>query len=342
MTTESDPRLIPPFDHLFHQPDANTLRRFERWRRAFGSNANGDPLPDGVRTIMDQATIMMFDAGCYEMVLEGRRRTPTTKQGWLRLHHPTHNLLDRCFHEAQVLAIRRLNDTGRFDDHKKGVYSLSGLLKSMLDHRVLLTRENLCAVNGHALDSRALEVAEHQYVRDMVARTGGSYNVPTAVSRGRCLPFHDLIDGWTETSPEARDAQDTVSEAFLLGLQTRLESVKPLCRSVDQFIAHASSEASAMHEAGVLPDHAFEGLEDAREVIWRILGIVHWMLNGVSRWHALPLTKFNLNLHADAPLAAPGDGEPISRAYGQMMEHTKKWLRTPASWALAPMDTPGA
>jgi hypothetical protein len=94
---------------------------------------------------------MIWNAAAFRMINEARRHAPQNQHGAPCVNALLHALLDRCFFESQMLAVRRqLDDDGLRG--KRGVFSLRSLLDDLSEHRAILTRKNFFASVRSVMD----------------------------------------------------------------------------------------------------------------------------------------------------------------------------------------------
>lgn len=354
----SDPRLNPP------TIDAPAKDRFDLWLSALRRDIN-DPPPDRVQTIGDQILLMMWDAACFEMVLEGRECARKDERGRLCVHAPTHRLLDRLFIRQQMLAFRRLIDRpnaskpARRFVSGRSVYSLVELLDDMIEHRELLSRSNLCALHGYLLDT----AAAHEAFRDcLLDRYGDPERDGETSECGEIwagIPLPDLSDAFHQAFDKIvdprelgreRSTNDLIAADVLVGLRDHIvpgpgdvdHLFSRIKRHVDKFIAHASSPASIADLPEDKNSLLTSEISDARDVICRVYTVVYGLLTTSEHYSLLPMPRDDVAKHCEGPIAPADHADRLRDRWKRFDEHAKKLASTRIEWLLEELRSDGS
>lgn len=124
-------------------------------------------------SVCKQLYQMIWNAAAYRIVNEARRLAPLAKEGGVQLNGMMHRLIDSCFWDSQVLAVRRLMDIYPIEEQEskkrdKSVFSLTGLLEDMEHHVHFLTRGNILAAEGLEYDADAVRRKEDAYCCEQI------------------------------------------------------------------------------------------------------------------------------------------------------------------------------
>ena len=152
-----------------------------------------------------------------------------------------------------MVSIRRQVD-GYGLEGKNSVYSLTGLLKDIREHRDLLTRESIFEVEDLEYDVESIRRAEEEYGRGQVEKGERGCHFPSSLNSQRLERRHQDVDHLAGVEPAARTPEDTIQDEVFTNL---LAMLKDPCHKVkdhvDKFIAHA---ATPEDRAGVRADEA--------------------------------------------------------------------------------------
>jgi len=133
--------------------DTTTFRNFASRRALWIECLSGKDR----NSIIQQTYRMIWDAAAFRVVNEARKIASADVETGLKVSGLLHGLLDRSFFAAQMSAIRRITDPSSPFEGKKGVWSLTALLKDMATHTHLFTREHLLEASGHVYDYIEIE-----------------------------------------------------------------------------------------------------------------------------------------------------------------------------------------
>ncbi len=96
-------------------------------------------------SVWQQVLGIAWDVAVYRIAMRAVELAPVAPEGGHELNGMILDLLNRSFHESQLVRIRRLTEfSGHgLDGGDRAVYSLAALLKDMEDHCELMTPENI-------------------------------------------------------------------------------------------------------------------------------------------------------------------------------------------------------
>lgn len=225
---------------------------------------------DDPHSIFQQIYRMIWDAAAFRVINEALRIAPPAKDGKdgaVQRNGMVYGLLDKCFFESQMLAIRRLTDTYPItgDCRNRDVFSLTSLLRDMQKHAHLITRENVFAA-----ENLEYEVQAHF--------------VPKELDWERLKLRHEDIDFLSGVTAERRKRVDPVRTEVLGRLEHKVEKAcNSIHSEVDKFVAHAATPSSRQgfdrDKVGITLGHIWQ----AHEVICTVANFIDiYMLTGTS------------------------------------------------------------
>jgi hypothetical protein len=92
-------------------------------------------------SIFQQITLMVWDTAIFRIIIEGRQLQIKKNLEDPEVNGALHSFIDRNYFQTQSSFIRRLIDNSYELTGKKGVYSISALIKDIRSYRAELTRE---------------------------------------------------------------------------------------------------------------------------------------------------------------------------------------------------------
>lgn len=281
-------------------------------------------------SIVRQIAAMVWNAAAFRIVNEARRIAPSAEQGGVQLNGLMHTLIDDCFFESQMLAIRRLTDsypiTG--DPRRRDVFSLTSLLRDMEENAHLITRSNLFAAEGLEYDLELLRQKERDYHLASMAAGERAYFLPGSVDSLRSQRRHEEVDFLAGVAETQRTRGDSVRRGLLTHLRNKLLKACEQIRSrVDKFVAHAASPASRQRanaeDVAVTLNHIWE----AHKVIAQIANFLDvYVLTGTSHGF-LATPQYDQFAYIDRPLVASGAVAHLGSLWEEYDKETKQWSR---------------
>jgi len=287
--------------------------------------SGGDP-----HAIRRQLTAMTWDAAAYRVVNEARRLAPPAEDGGVELNGLMHRLIDKCFFESQMLAIRRLTDVYNLKG-KKSVYALTALLKDMEENTSLITRAHIFAAEGLAYDDKAV-YDDLQQCRAERTMGGEKFWVePNVLAWGQSARRHEQIDRLAGTSEQSRSPGDCVSSDVFVRLQKKLgDATSEVKKCVDKFVAHAATLESRsyarMQDIGLTLNHLWE----AHKSLCQVTHFVSVVLLGDSMGPPLPTPQYDQFAYIDRPLVTTEKVAFLEEEWRKYSKETQEW----PSWGL--------
>ena len=277
--------------------------------------------------ILPQIYTMVWQAASFRVIAEARSLAPHLPRGGVALPGLLHHLLDVCFFQAQLLAIRRQTDKAGLSG-KRGVYSLMSLLQDIQDHRNLLTRENMLGAEG------LLYVCDYDTLHEMDTRDFQRYTPDTAEwfsldaysvaepSQQR----HRELDDLCGVHADSRSPEDTVQDTVLEGLQDALVTpTRKLAVYVDKFLAHAATPESRADNSEEDLTILVAELWAAHAAICRVTQTVSTLLLNDAGLGFLAIERGDEFMHFDQPLAQSDDIPRLRAAWSAYETETQNW-----------------
>jgi hypothetical protein len=307
--------------------DSNTLEQFRARRELWINCVSGSDR----HSIMNQIGDMVWNTAAFRVINEARGLAPPAEEGGVQLNGLVHRLINDCFLDGQMLAIRRLTDNYPITGHprKRDVFSLTSLLEDMRDHAHLMTRTNIFAAEGLEYDSGHIRDRCDDYARQRRQEGEKAIMIPPELAWHRLEKRHEQIDFFAGVSAEHRSPHDSVRPVVMTRLKEKTvaacESIHDL---VDKFLAHAASPESRQ---AVDPDNFKITLNDlylAHEAICKVATFVSIYLLGGSSFGGLATPQYDHLAYIDRPLIA-GDGiaalQEVWRKYGREVRDWGNW-----------------
>lgn len=287
-------------------------------------------------TIHRQVLTMIWNAAAFRVVNEARRLAPKEDDGALQANGLMHQLLDHCFFESQLIAVRRLLDGEKMaGDH--GVYSLRSLIRDMRKNRHLLTRGNMFAAASLPTDLNAVSRAADAEIRRMVSTKPGEAFYLQTVDPGRVAELHRVCDQLCGISdPKRRALNDQVSDAVFVGLARKLDSLAPVITAVNKLVAHAATIHSRSSVNPAELTVTFGQLWRAHETICRCCHFIDCYLLRHNTMQFLAMPSYNVLTYMEIPLAVDAVKPELEKVWQEYEAETGTWTDASADWATAP------
>jgi len=279
---------------------------------------------DDPNSINNQVTNMIWDAGAYRMVNEARSHAERNEQGDLKQNGMVHCLLDKCFFESQMAAVRRQMDTYGLTG-ERGTYSLNDLLDDMIRNMSLLTRGNYFTAEKRKWDTKLVREMRERWRLERVGK--GAVEVPEECDFVLDEERHQIMDMLCDVPPDQRSAEDTVREEVLQNLKSRLNKECDLIKKqVNQYLAHCATPESrrrpGQEEAKATIGHMWE----AHKVICEVMNFVSiYLLTGNVAYQFLPISPFDPLKYFDEPLIPSVSMPEIREAWKNYRSEIESW-----------------
>ena len=235
-----------------------------------------------------------------------------------------HGLINDCFWDSTIAAVRRLADVGLIAvpqpkdnkaDHKnnavkksnedKSITSLVALIDDVIKNAKLATRGNMMAAEGlpYHFDERA---AARKKYKDERIRSGESrFFYPTELDVDIIHQRHQQIDSVTRTSPDQRSPKDQLCVDTMKVLRNKMKnSAANFKNFANKYIAHAATPSSR----GLLQpsdfDISLKALDDFIETACRAYGYISLYVLGTHE-NAFPsLVAYGHLEYLEQPIAS--------------------------------------
>jgi len=275
--------------------------------------------------IVQQLLGMSWDAASFRVVNEARRIAPPAPEGGIQLNGLMHSLINRGFFTTQIVAVRRLMDTYKLEG-KKGVYSLSGLLKDMQKNRYLLTRKNIFDAENLAYDYEPIQRKHAEYDAEKVADGQKAYFAPEELWWERYEDRHKVIDALAGTTSQNRQAADMIQDAVFVNLLHKSEvACEEIVSHAHKFIAHAATpESRAMAKADDIKV-TLGHLWTAHRHLCEVTGFLAIVVLGDSCPSFLPAVAYDQFLYMDKPLLDSSRIEQLELLWCEFEKDCQKW-----------------
>jgi len=220
-----------------------------------------------------------------------------------------HGLIDNCFWDSTITAVRRLVDAESIESvgHRrdKSVFSLVAVIDDIIKNAKLATRSNMMAAEGlpYHSDERA---AERKKYKDERIRSGESrFFYPTELDVDIIHQRHQQIDSVTRTSPDQRSPEDQLCVDTMMVLRNQMKnSAANFKNFADKYIAHAATPSSrgALQPSDF--DISLKALDDFIETACRAYGYISLYVLGTHE-NAFPsLVAYDHLEYLDQPIAS--------------------------------------
>jgi len=254
-------------------------------------------------SIIHQLTQMTWDAAAFRVVNEARRLAPRDPDGGVKLNGLMHSLLTRAFFVSHMAAVRRLRDDRWTLEGKRGVYSISALLKDMLEHQELLTREAIFAAEGLEYDYEPVRQRFEEYSRKQREAGKQAFSVPSELWWHKHEYRHEQFDCLAGVAPQDRRPRDMVRESVFRNLKEKVGgATEEVVTHVNKYIAHSAAPESRSlvnaDEAGLTLSH----LWDAHQHLCEVAGFLAICVLGDSCPSFLPGPQYDQFRHIERPL----------------------------------------
>ncbi len=265
--------------------------------------------------IINQISQMTWDAASFQIVNEARRLAPDAEEGRVQINGLMHNLLDRCFFDSVMAAVRRLMDTYPIEG-QRGVYSLTGLIDDMRKHRHLFTREAMFHTEGLEYDYEPIREKCNEYAEKKRAAGEVASFVPKELwwedHKGR----HEQIDRLAGVEATNRGHSDMIAEQVFLDLRAKVEAAcKEVIEHATKFIAHSASPDS---RASVKADETRITLGHiwaAHKSLCEVASFIALVLLRDSCPGFLPIPQYDQFKYMDRPLIESSQFEELHKLW---------------------------
>lgn len=291
-------------------------------------------------SIMQQLYEQTWRHAIFRILAHSRRTASGSKP---QQHGPwasVHSLLERCYFESSLSAIRRQID-GSGLDGARGVHALKPLIRDMLDNHKQFTRLNMFAIAGLPLDPEPRRARFMQWVRETIEDNGTGI-CPSELDSQPIESLHMAVDQLTGKTPSTRSEHDFIPASFFEALLERIQALSGLARLTDKFIAHAATKESIAAHTTMQPRATFEDLWTAHETLCRTAQLIDCYLLRQTSHSFLPITSGDVLSYLDSPLVAQSELPALRLAWKAYEAEIESWGNTTPDWLTAPTPNPSS
>jgi hypothetical protein len=273
---------------------------------------------------------MIWDSAAFRVINEGRRLAASAPEDGVQLNGMMHQLIDKCFFETQMMALRRLTDDRYpLSGHRQNrdVFSLTALLSDMETRAHLLTRQNILDVEGIPYDSAPVKKRLDDYLLQKVRIGEGASSIAPELNWFRTEERHRQIDSLAGVSPERRSRTDTARPGMFGFLKEKVKgAIANLSPYVDKHLAHAASPGSRQAAGADAISLTLSDLWNAHKAICEVTQFVGTFSLGVS-FIFLPFAQSDQFVYIDRPLVTEDNVGALRREWDSYEKETQEWAR---------------
>jgi hypothetical protein len=287
---------------------------------------------DDRHAITGQLGWMAWDATVFEIVNTARGMAPRDTDGALQINSMVHHLFNKGFFQSQMVAIRRLADGGyKFDDKKRGVWSLVSLLDDMLVHQLALSRSAILEAEGLFYDYEPHETRWYECYMEH-HRTGKWPNDTPNLNRIRqSEDRHRHIDRFAGIDHDRRSLEDRIPPRVFQTLKRRVGiASKDVSAHVDKFIAHSASPESRQSTNVDAIRLTLQHIEDAHRALCEVASFLAIYVLGDAMPGYLATPQYDQFAHIERPLVSKADLPKIESVWLRLRDQYQGW----SQWTL--------
>jgi hypothetical protein len=266
----------------------------------------------------------------YKLVLAARRSVDRDPAGTPMACLSVHSLLDKCYLESSIAAVRRLLD--RHPLHgTKGVHSLRSLIDDMWEHRELFTRRNLFAVARLPIDPGPRSIRFKRWFLE-VAHECTTLILPADLDTAPIESLHSAIDQLCGVAATARTDDDTIREEVFQRLAAQLDGLEALNLIATKFLAHAATlesiEAGAASELRTTTSDVWK----AHETFCRVVQLIDCYILRQTSYGFLPVPATDVLRYIEIPIANTCQLAALREEWDVYQRETETWSNTRLDW----------
>jgi len=276
-------------------------------------------------SISKQIYGIMWDSAVSRALSQAIELAPRDSDGSPKVSFALADALHRWHASKQLLAIRKITE-GYQGGEKRAVFSFDPLLKDMVGHAHLFTRENMLAVEGVNGDPQAAAKTAAHIAQQVVG--GAAYipdNADPILSRDR----NAFIDRLTQSTEGTRSDSDVADSLVFENLQAKLVGASSRIKEhVDKLIAHAATPRSRTYvsDQSVLDGLTYREIWDAeRNVCEAYLFLILLLKNASSG--IVPEFDFGDQLeYLDQAWITNADLKEVRATWQGLEAETRTWI----------------
>lgn len=281
-------------------------------------------------SIMAQLYEQTWRHAIYKLVLAARRGVNRDEAGAPMACLSVHALLDKCYLESSIVAVRRLLDRHALDG-TKGVHSLRSLVDDMRKHRDLFTRRNWFAVARLPMDAGPRTVRFNRWVQEMAGECTARI-LPTDLDTYPIESLHSAVDQLCGVAATARTDDDTIRDEVFQRMHAQLDGLEVLNLVATKFLAHAATIESI--EAGAAAELRAATIDvwKAHETFCRIVQLIDCYVLRQTSHGFLPIPTTDVLRHIEIPLASASQIAGLRDEWDTYRRETESWGNTRLDW----------
>lgn len=265
---------------------------------------------------------MLFETLIYKCILKARSIASKDRKNRIKLNGAVHYLIDKCFFNNQLMAIRRLTD-------KKGtdVVSLYKLLNQMKGNCKNLSRLNYFVIlkgRGYEYDYSEIEKKHNEYIKKNL-RMGEVIGIPDELNWERSERLHFNFDKLSKNKSGNRTPEDIIDNSLFDKLLNELDCCEKLREHVDNFIAHSLKP----EKIEKLDDEAlrvtFEHLWEAQQIICKVTNFIGLYLLGIVDYELLPIPHGSFLQYIEEPLISKEGKPKLRKEEDEFRNEIRSW-----------------
>ena len=255
-------------------------------------------------SISTQITTIVWDDAIFRTINEARRLATQNYSAERGFNTDLIDLLDRGFVTSQVMAIRRLIDSG-FHDPRRGVISLARLLNDVETNQALLTREHYICFDGTPYDA---PLPERDRAREF--------------TRER---MHRTFDRLSGTQPASRSRTDVVQLSVIESVSKSLEACGDLRNYANQFIAHAAEPSARRQRVREQVRITLDALDSAYRAVVRAASFVGLAILFEQSLGEVPQPQYDHLANLDKPMVLPHELDGLHAFWDARVAEMGNW-----------------
>jgi hypothetical protein len=273
-------------------------------------------------SIFNQISTMVWDTAIFRLILEGRQIQIENAPKNPAINGSLHSFIDRNYFASQSAYIRRLTDDSYSLIGKKGVYSVSALIRDIGNYRSDLTRENYFQLRSMPYDYAEIREKEREFLRTQAV--GKAFFVPSEFDWERIAEAHQLFDRLSGCRYENRQPSDIMLEKVFIRLQEKLAVCKTITDYVDKFVAHSATPESRSSQNIQASKITLRHLWDAQQIIFEVAEFVSGILLSESHM-ALAIENPGFFQHWNTPIFDQSESARLHEAFKRYRKETENW-----------------
>ena len=273
-------------------------------------------------SIFNQISMMVWDTAIFRLMLEGRQIQIENAPKNPAINGSLHSFIDRSYFASQSAYIRRLTDISYSLTGKRGVYSVSALIRDISNHRNDLTRENYFQLRSMPYDYAEIREKEQEFLKTQ--EIGKAFFIPSEFDWERIAEAHQLFDRLSGCTHANRQPNDIILEKVFIRLQEKLNSCKTITDYVDKFVAHSATPESRSIQNIEASKITLRHLWDAQQITFEVAEFISSIFLSESHM-ALAIENPGFFQHWNTPIFDESESERLHDAFNKYRKETESW-----------------